>query len=216
MAYDTSRRWTSARAGALGFRPRTPVRGRRRRARRERRSRAHPPRVNAGSSAAGPARLRRDIRRHQVLARTQRSWSAIEDLADLGVIRGWSGNAQVAIAELRIEDQKITAANGTVTLAGLRSGKFGGADIGGYELALSQESVQPDGTAIAQVRDLGGPLQLTGSLNIVPAQSLLTFSGALMERAGLPPALHQELENLAQMRGRDPQGRVPLEIEFAF
>ena len=141
---------------------------------------------------------------------------AIDDLADLGLSRGWSGTAQVAIAALRIEDQKITSADGTVTLAALKSPKFGDADIGGYELVLSPESVQPDGTAIAQVRDLGGPLQLSGSLSIVPQQSLLTFSGALKEREGLPPALHQELENLAQMRGRDAQGRVPLEIEFAF
>jgi hypothetical protein len=141
---------------------------------------------------------------------------AIEDLADLGVTRGWSGTAQVTLAELRIEDQKIASANGAVTLIALKSPKFGDADIGGYELALAPESVQPDGTAIAQVRDLGGPLQLSGSLNIVPAQSLLTFSGALKEREGLPTALHQELENLAQMRGRDAQGRVPLEIEFAF
>ncbi len=141
---------------------------------------------------------------------------AIEDLADLGITRGWSGSAQVAIAELRIEDQKITAANGTVTLATLKSPKFGDADIGGYEFALSPQSVQPDGTAIAQVRDLGGPLQLAGSLSIVPAQSLLTFSGALKERAGLPPPLLEELQDLAQIRGRDAQGRVPLEIELAF
>jgi hypothetical protein len=141
---------------------------------------------------------------------------AIDDLAELGINRGWSGNAQVAIAELRVDDQKITAANGTVTLTALRSGKFGDADIGGYEVALSPESVRTDGTAIAQVRDLDGPLELTGSLTIVPAQSLLTFSGALKERVGLPPALHEELENLAQLRGRDAQGRVPLEIEFAF
>ena len=141
---------------------------------------------------------------------------AIDDLADLGVSRGWSGNAQVSIDELRVDDQKITAANGTVTLAGLKSPKFGDADIGGYELALSPNSVQPDGSAIAQVRDLGGPLELNGTLNIVPAQSLLTFSGTIKERAGLPTALHQEVDNLAQMRGRDAQGRVPLEIEFAF
>lgn len=157
-----------------------------------------------------------EARGTQVYVHDVTGGGAIDDLADLGVSRGWSGNAQVAIAELRIDDQKIATANGTVTLTALKSPKFGDADIGGYELALTPESVQPDGSAIAKVRDLGGPLELNGSLNIVPAQSLLTFSGTLKEREGLAPPLHQELENLAQMRGRDAQGRVPLEIEFAF
>lgn len=141
---------------------------------------------------------------------------ALEDLADLGLSRGWGGNAQVAIAELRIEAEKISAATGSVTLTALKSPKFGDADIGGYELTLTPESVQPDGSAVAQVRDLGGPLELSGTLNIVPATSLLTFSGSLKERSGVPPSLHAELDSLAQLRGRDAQGRVPLEIEFAF
>ena len=36
-----------------------------------------------------------------------------------------------------------------------------------------------------------------------------------LERGELPASLRQQLDNLIQMRGRDPQGRIPLDIEFS-
>ena len=154
-------------------------------------------------------------RGNEVSAQEINGGGAIEDLAELGITRGWTGTVHVAIPELRVDAQKIRAAAGTIKIEALKSKRFGDADVGGYELSFTPESVQPDGSALAQVRDLGGPLQLTGALTIAPAQSLATFSGAVKERTPLPPQLQQEFENLVQMRGRDAQGRVPLEIEFA-
>ena len=44
--------------------------------------------------------------------------------------------------------------------------------------------------------------------------SRLILSGTLRERAEAPPALRSQLQNLAQYRGRDPQGRIPVDLEF--
>ncbi len=151
----------------------------------------------------------------QIFVHGVRGGGALEDLADIGAPQGWSGNMQVAIAEFRVDAQKITAAAGTVRIGALKSRKFAEADLGAYELAFSSGSVQADGTAIAQLRDLSGPLQLSGALRIAPAQNQVNFTGTVKERVPLPPSLQQEFQDLVNMRGRDTQGRVPLEIEFA-
>jgi hypothetical protein len=38
----------------------------------------------------------------------------------------------------------------------------------------------------------------------------------LQERPGAPPALLSDLEGVAQLRGRDAQGRIPVDLEFTW
>jgi general secretion pathway protein N len=140
---------------------------------------------------------------------------SLQSLADLGFTHGWNGTGTVAIEAFVLKDRKITAASGSVNFSGLKSAQFESADLGGVEVSFPADAVQADGTATAQVRDTGGPLQLQGTVSLAPAQSLATFTGAIKERGELPAALRQQLDNLMQMRGRDPQGRIPLDIEFS-
>jgi hypothetical protein len=41
------------------------------------------------------------------------------------------------------------------------------------------------------------------------------LTGTLRERTDAPAALLEQLQGLVQLRGRDPQGRVPVDLEFA-
>ena len=41
------------------------------------------------------------------------------------------------------------------------------------------------------------------------------LTGTLKERAGAPAALIGQINDIAQLRGRDPQGRVPVDLELA-
>jgi hypothetical protein len=82
-------------------------------------------------------------------------------------------------------------------------------------LRFEPDAVHPDGTAAATVRDLRGLIQLNGTLVIAPAQGLATLSGTIKERGEPPAELRQALNNLVQMRGRDRQGQIPVDLEFA-
>lgn len=156
-----------------------------------------------------------EVASNAVAARQVHGAGSLESLADLGFTHGWSGAGKVDIDSFALKDKKITAASGTVSMSGLKSAQFESADLGGFEMSFPDDALQPDGTATAQVRDTGGPLQLQGTVSLAPAQGIATFTGAIQERGDLPASLRQQLENLIQMRGRDPQGRIPLDIEFS-
>ena len=151
----------------------------------------------------------------QFSARALRGGGSLKSLADLGIARGWNGKFALDLDRFALAGRKITEAAGTAHLDGLTSSEFPGADFGGITLTLAPDAVQDDGTAVAQVSDAGGMLQLAGSLTLTPAQNLATFSGSIKERVPLPGALQQRINELAQMRGRDAQGRIPVEFEFA-
>jgi hypothetical protein len=156
-----------------------------------------------------------DASSQAISAHNIRGGGTLDDLADFGITRGWSGAVEVAIGDFSSKDQKVTAAAGSVTVNHLSSKQYGGADLGDFELQFDPDAVHPDGTATATVRDLRGLIQLTGTLLISPAQNLATLSGTLKERGEPPPPLRQALNDLVQMRGRDPQGRIPVDLEFA-
>jgi hypothetical protein len=42
------------------------------------------------------------------------------------------------------------------------------------------------------------------------------LSGTLKERPDAPAALRSDLEGVVQLRGRDPQGRIPVDLEFTW
>lgn len=141
----------------------------------------------------------------------------IQDLQDLGVAAGWRGTADVNFDELKSDFTKPLAAVGAVRVSNLTSVQIaGGADLGGYELSLSEKAVDADGEVTANLVDTGGPVELKTLVHISPKERLGTLTGAIRERAGAPPDLRAQVESLAQLRGRDPQGRIPLDLEFHF
>ena len=139
----------------------------------------------------------------------------IEDLYDLGVAAGWRGIAVVNFSELEGDYTKPLDAVGVLQVSNLSSAQVaGGVDLGGYELRLAKGALGSDGNVTAQLVDTGGPLEVQTLIHYSANERTGTLSGTLKERADAPAALRGQLDNLAQLRGRDAQGRIPVDLEF--
>jgi hypothetical protein len=162
----------------------------------------------------------------------------IEDLRDLGLAAGWRGQALVNLSELSGDFTQPGTVVGDIRVTNLTSAQFAdGVDLGGYDLrfggstpagaasaggAAAGGAADGGGTApvnagdlAAQLADTGGPLELRAVIRYAARERTVTVSGTVKERPDAPAALRRQLDNLSQLRGRDPQGRVPVEIEFA-
>lgn len=141
----------------------------------------------------------------------------IQDLQDLGVAAGWRGTAEVAFDELKGNFTKPLAAVGVVRVSNVTASQIaGGADLGGYVLNLDERSVDADGNVTASLVDTGGPLELKTVVLVSPKERTGTVTGSIQDRPGAPPDLRTQVDGLAQLRGRDSQGRIPLDVEFRF
>jgi len=141
----------------------------------------------------------------------------IEDLRELGVAAGWRGHADVHFSLIQGDFARLSAAVGEITVSNLASTQVAdGADLGGYDLRFPERAVSADGGISSDLTDTGGPLAIQAHIRFSPADRIGLLSGTLGERTGVPPALASQLESLAQIRGRDRQGRIPVDLEFNF
>jgi Type II secretion system (T2SS), protein N len=139
----------------------------------------------------------------------------IEDLQEFGVAVGWSGTAGIDFSEIKGDFARQLSAVGDVQVSNLTSPQIAeGADLGGYDLHVGAGAVASDGTVTAQLKDTGGPLDLQAVVRYSAKQHLGLLTGTVKERANAPPALLQQLQSLSQLRGRDPEGRIPIDLEF--
>jgi hypothetical protein len=156
------------------------------------------------------------IDRQGITLRGVKGSGAIEDLNDLGFAVGWHGNADVDFSELKSDFAKPLAAVGDIRVSNLTSARVaGGADLGSYDLRLPEGAVGSNGNVSAQLADTGGPLDVQAVLNYSAKEHTGILTGTIRERPDAPPALHTQLESLSQLRPRDPQGRIPVDLEFA-
>lgn len=140
----------------------------------------------------------------------------IDDLRDFGAA-GLHGTAQIALQTVAGDSAHLGTVTGDVRLDGLGSERVaGGADLGGYTLHFADDSVGSDGAVTGRLADLGGPLQVQGIVRIVPSDRNAVLSGTVKETGAAAESLRGELDKLAQLRGRDSQGRIPVELEFAY
>ncbi len=141
----------------------------------------------------------------------------IEDLRDFGVAAGWRGQAEVNFSLLKGDFARLSAVVGDLTVSNLASSQVAnGADLGGYDLRFPEGAVSADGSINSDLTDTGGPVQIQAHIRFSPAERTGLLSGTLKERTGFPPALASQLDSLAQIRGRDRQGRIPVDLEFSF
>jgi Type II secretion system (T2SS), protein N len=155
------------------------------------------------------------VDRHGFVARDVNGGGPIDDLRDLGVTPGWRGTASVNFSELKSDFAKLLSAVGDLKVAHLASAQFaGGADLGSYDLVMPEGAIGADGNLTAQLMDAGGPLDAQAMVRFSPAERTGALSGTVKERAGVPAALHDQLQNLAQLHARDGQGRIPVDMEF--
>jgi hypothetical protein len=141
----------------------------------------------------------------------------IEDLSGLGVATGWHGTAAVAIHELKVVHSRILAVAGDIQVTNLASARAAkGAALGDYDLNFPEGAVGLDGGATAKLTDRGGPIEMQALVRLSPAERMGTITGTVMARADAPQAVRSELDSLSQLRGRDPQGRISVDLEFTF
>lgn len=162
-----------------------------------------------------------DIGRGDLTATAIQGGGPLSDLRDLGVAPGWRGTARVRIQKLSVDlsaaGVALRSAVGEIDLAGVSSPQVAsGADLGSYALTFADASLSADGDATAALVDTGGPLSVNATLSLTPKTRTGLLSGGVKEREDTPPAVRRELDNIAQLHARDPQGRIPVDLEFTF
>jgi hypothetical protein len=141
----------------------------------------------------------------------------IENLGDLGLAAGWTGSANLAFVEASSDFRTLDSATGKIDVANLSAADIAaGEDLGSYELQLAAGAVAPDGTITANLTDTGGPVEAQAQIRFSPATRTGMLSGTIKERPEASLGLHNQLDNLAQLRPRDASGRFPVELEFTF
>jgi hypothetical protein len=154
------------------------------------------------------------IDRRGFTARAIKGAGPIEDLRDLGVAAGWRGAADVSFDEIRGDFTRPLAAAGNIRVSGLAAAQVAdGGDLGNYDLQFAPGAVAADGSVNAQLVDSGGPLDVQAQIRYALNSRTATLTGTLKERAEATPALRSQLESFSQLRGRDSQGRIPLDFE---
>jgi general secretion pathway protein N len=122
--------------------------------------------------------------------------------------RGWTGDLELDVAEIRLAGRRPTAASGTLVLRALHAPGAGGQALGDFELVVGEGTVGSE-SLNGRLRDLGGPLQVRGSVELDPnGRYLLTGDAAPGPGAG--PAIFDTLSFLGPP---DRQGRRPFTIE---
>jgi hypothetical protein len=162
-----------------------------------------------------------DVGRGDLQASNVHGGGPIADLSSLGVAAGWRGSAQIGIrdiaADLSGPIPALRSAVGEIDVSDLSSPQVaGGSDLGSYALTFDDAALSVDGDARAALVDKGGPLSLDASLTLTPKTRTAMLTGTAKEREDAPPALRKELDNVAQLRPRDAQGRIPIDLEFTF
>ncbi len=143
----------------------------------------------------------------------------VEDLADMGVAAGWRGLVSFKFTQLKGVfaggAANLVSAVGDLSVTKLAYPQIAeGADLGGYVLHVPEGALAPNGDAAAELTDTGGPLEVHAIIHFAPKEHTGILSGTIKERAGAPPALLAQVDNLTQLHPRDGQGRVPVELEF--
>lgn len=162
-----------------------------------------------------------DLSRGHLAATHIAGGGPLEDLRDLGLQPGWRGTADVRIREVTADwtaaGAAVRTAVGDIALSDVSARQIaGGADLGGYLLAFDDAGGAAQGPLTARLTDTGGPLAVDADISISPAERRGLLSGTLKERADAPPALRDQVADLARFHARDAQGRVPVEFELSF
>jgi hypothetical protein len=159
-----------------------------------------------------------DIDRAGVTLRNVTGGGPAEDLRDLGVPPGWRGATGFEFQmRVRFTDggAVLSSVVGDIKVSNLTAAQIAdGADLGGYILHLTDGAITPDADASAELADIGGPLELNATIHFSGRDLTGLLSGTVKARADAAPALRAQLQALAQLHARDPEGRIPVELEF--
>ena len=133
-------------------------------------------------------------------------------LAALGSFapRGWNGMVNLRLAELALDAGWPVSATGTVEILNLESTTQRSPLSGSYKITLPAPNTQAaEGVLVGAISDLGGPLQIAGTIELKRDRSYL-MSGLVAARPDAPRNLAQQLQILGPP---DPQGRRQFSLE---
>jgi len=171
--------------------------------------------VKVGFVADGSA----DVNREGFALHDVEGDGPVQDLADMGVAVGWRGMASFKFTQVKGVfaggAATLVSAVGDVSVSKLAYPQIAdGVDLGGYVLHVVDGAITPNADATAELSDTGGPLEVHATIRFTAKDHTGTLSGTVKERAGAPPALLAQVDNLTLLHPRDGQGRVPVELEF--
>jgi len=151
-------------------------------------------------SRQGPDRLKADIELRPGGRRIARNVAAELRLGE-GLLQrnamGLTGQLQLQLSRLVLEERVVREIEGTITVRRLVQGASRATSLGDYELVF------PPGSLQASLRDLGGPLGVTGTLTLTGEPGYVV-DGFVTVR----PAAPQPLARTIGMLGTpDPAGR---------
>lgn len=132
---------------------------------------------------------------------------------DPSIVKGfppdWTGELEITGARVRLEQGKLTALDGTVVARNLVSQSPGPTAWGSYQLRFPKR----DGGALApgDLKDLEGPLQLQGILQLGPDFSW-KLDGRVAARPTAEPALVRQIQQLQGFGPVDAQGLRPFSL----
>ncbi|MEP7312104.1 MAG: type II secretion system protein N [Pseudomonadota bacterium] len=119
-----------------------------------------------------------------------------------GVPANWRGLLQVRDGNLRWRNGELQALAGVVTARDLTAQGPRATQYGSYELSFTPAVGGPE-LPPGQLRDLGGPLQVDGTVQLTPAMAW-ELNGHVLARADADAQLARELQYLGSP---DAQGR---------
>ncbi len=158
-----------------------------------------------------------DLDRGGVIAHDVKGGGPLEDLHDIGALADVHGSVEVALTRIETDFTRLRALVGELRVSNIGIARVdGGADLGNYVLQFADGAVDANGAITGGLNDAGGPLEIRGSLQLSPQEHRGTITATLLERATMSPELRADVQNLAQLRGRDLQGRIPADLEFSF
>jgi hypothetical protein len=171
--------------------------------------------VKVGFVADGSA----DVNREGFVLHDVEGDGPVENLADMGGAAGWHGMTSFKFTQVKGVfaggAATLLSAVGDVSVSKLAYPQIAdGVDLGGYVLHVADGAITPDADATAELTDTGGPLEVHATIHFSAKDHTGTLSGTVKERAGAPPALLAQVDNLTLLHARDGQGRVPVELEF--
>ncbi len=125
--------------------------------------------------------------------------------------RGWTGELELDVGEIRLVDGRPSSATGTLHLRSLRAPGPSGETLGDFELVVGEGSVGTD-TLSGRLRDLGGPLHVRGAVEL-GRDGRYVLNGEAAPGPGAGPAI---FDTLGFLGPPDSQGRRPFAVEGSF
>jgi general secretion pathway protein N len=144
----------------------------------------------------------------EIVGHALRGRVPISTFEGIATPRGWTGDLELDVAEIRLVGRRPAAASGTLFLRALRAPGAAGQVLGDFELVVGEGTVGSD-SLNGRLRDLGGPLRVRGSIEL-DARGRYLLTGEAAPGPGAGPAI---FDTLGFLGAPDSQGRRPFTIE---